>query len=197
MLGEEERGPHAGRGSGRAASSFSSSFSSSFNSSSLSSSSNLAAAEASVYNDEENGLLLPSRESDAAEAAAAMSAERNVDRGSKQLPFRPYDTFVWIDVHRAMADGIVFWQGRIEGQLLCDGVEGDGVLPPEYISLVIECNGGLMLDWVMIHLLEQLFRHCARLELTLLHQCQSHAAIAPDTAAAVASTATLFASSCA
>eukprot|EP00900_Chrysochromulina_parva_P008804 jgi/Chrpa1/17925/Chrysochromulina_OHIO_Genome00007350-RA len=145
------------------------------------------ASDAPVYTE---AMLRDVLATDAAEAAAAMSAERNVDRGSKQLPFRPYDTFVWVDVHRAMADGIVFWQGRIEGQLLCDGVEGDGVLPPEYISLVIECNGGLMLDWVMIHLLEQLFRHCARLELTLLHQCQSHAAIAPDTAAAVASTAT-------
>ena len=192
MPGEEERGTHAGRGGGRVASSFSSSLGSSLNSGSLSSSfhssSDLAGGEVSVCYDEEHGLLLPSHESDAAEAAAAMSAERNVDSGSKQLPSRPYDTFVWVDVHRAMADGIIFWESRIEGQLLCDGVEGDGVLPPEYISLVIECNGGLVLNWVMIRLLEQLFRHCARLELTLVHQCQPQAASAPATAA-VASTA--------
>ena len=70
-------------------------------------------------------------------------------RRQAQAP-RPFDAFVWVDVPRAMSEGHVsFFEGAGSGSLLCDGVDGDGMLPAEFLSLIIESRS-VELSWLQV-----------------------------------------------
>ena len=78
-------------------------------------------------------------------------------------PPRPFDVYLWVDVHRAIDGGVRFYQSADGGGLLCDGVRGDGVLPPVYVRLVIECRD-TPLSPLHVRLIERLYRQSARVE---------------------------------
>jgi len=86
---------------------------------------------------------------------------------------RPCDYYIWVDVHRAIDNGVAFYHGRpVAGQgevLLCDGVDGDGTLPPEYYALVVELKGGLTLSLPLLRLVQRLFTGSSRVELSRMH----------------------------
>ena len=99
------------------------------------------------------------------EAAASVSS-------SSSGP-RPCDYYIWVDVHRAIDGGVAFYHGRpVAGQgevMLCDGVDGDGTLPPEYYALVVELKGGLTLTLPLLRLVQRLFAASSRVELSRMH----------------------------
>ena len=57
-------------------------------------------------------------------------------------------------------------QGEV---MLCDGVDGDGTLPPEYYALVVELKGGLTLSLPLLRLVQRLFTGSSRVELSRMH----------------------------
>ena len=57
-------------------------------------------------------------------------------------------------------------QGEV---MLCDGVDGDGTLPPEYFALVVELKGGLTLSLPLLRLVQRLFTGSSRVELSRMH----------------------------
>jgi RNA:NAD 2'-phosphotransferase (TPT1/KptA family) len=52
---------------------------------------------------------------------------------------------VYIDAAKCAKDGVPFFQSD-NGVLLTDGVEGSGILPPEYFSHVTDSSGNVLLD---------------------------------------------------
>ena len=52
---------------------------------------------------------------------------------------------VWVNVHRALRDGICFHESPKDGAILCDGDGDEGSVPPAYFSVVVELCDGLSL----------------------------------------------------
>ena len=96
--------------------------------------------------------------------AAGLLGEPGVVSGMR----RNAELFIWINVHKAIRAGVRFFQAS-NGVILCDGVHGDGVLPPSFFSVVIEVRGDLRLESAQLRLLERLFAGCSRVSATKLH----------------------------
>ena len=65
--------------------------------------------------------------------------ERGVISGMR----RNAEVFVWVNVQAAIYDGINFYESK-NGVILCDGRDGDGVLPPTYFSVILELHNLLL-----------------------------------------------------
>jgi 2'-phosphotransferase len=78
------------------------------------------------------------------------------------------ELFIWVDVREAIRSGYNVVEST-NGVILCDGRDGDGVLPPKFFSVVIELCGGLTLHPAQVRLLERLFAGCSRVAVTKLH----------------------------
>ena len=79
------------------------------------------------------------------------------------------DVQVWINLQRAISDGIRFFL-TAAGAILCEGVDGEGTLPARYFSIIIQSHGGLALDAPQARLLERLFAGCARISVFEVHR---------------------------
>ena len=79
---------------------------------------------------------------------------------------RNAELFIWVDVHRAIAAGIRFTESS-NGVILCDGL--NGILPPQFFTVVIELREKLMLSPAQVRLIERLFSGCRRVTCTKLH----------------------------
>ena len=55
------------------------------------------------------------------------------------------EVFVWVNVHEAIKDRLTFYESA-NGVILCSGRDGDGILPPDYFSFVVELHGGVALE---------------------------------------------------
>ena len=74
--------------------------------------------------------------------------------------------YVWVAVHVAMDSGIRFFETS-NGVILCEGF--NGVLSPQFFSVVIEVRGGLMLSAPQVRLIERLFAGCSRVVVKKMH----------------------------
>ena len=77
---------------------------------------------------------------------------------------RPFDAFIWVDVPAAIDGGVEFHKEHLGEGLVCDGISGDGVLPAQFIALVIDVKGHVAFDARHARLVERLFPDCARVE---------------------------------
>ena len=59
------------------------------------------------------------------------------------------EVFIWVNVHKAIKDGLTFYESA-NGVILCSGQNGDGILPPAYISFVVELHGRLALETAQV-----------------------------------------------
>eukprot|EP00964_Phaeocystis_antarctica_P009105 scaffold4935_cov67-Phaeocystis_antarctica.AAC.8 len=55
------------------------------------------------------------------------------------------ELFIWVNVHEAIKGGLTFYESA-NGVILCSGLNGDGVIPSLYFSIMIELHGGLSLE---------------------------------------------------
>ena len=81
---------------------------------------------------------------------------------------RNAELFIWVNVQKAVRDGVRFLRAS-NGVILCDGKDGDGVLPPSFFSVVIEVRDELRLETAQLRLLERLFAGCSRVSAHKLH----------------------------
>ena len=87
---------------------------------------------------------------DAAVAAAVRRASREEITSGHEIKPRAFDLFLWVDLQSAIEGGVIFYQAA-GGGLVCDGLGGNGILPPEHFSMIIELKGGeLLLDFVQV-----------------------------------------------
>ena len=47
------------------------------------------------------------------------------------------ELFIWVKVHEAIKGGLTFYESA-NGVILCDGQNGDGIIPPTFCSVVID-----------------------------------------------------------
>jgi RNA:NAD 2'-phosphotransferase (TPT1/KptA family) len=73
--------------------------------------------------------------------AKGLLGEKGVISGMR----RNAELFVWVNVHEAIKGGPTFYESA-NGVILCSGLNGDGIIPPAYLSFVIELHGGLALE---------------------------------------------------
>ena len=67
------------------------------------------------------------------------------------------ELFIWVNVHEAIKGGLTFYESA-NGVILCSGLNGDGVIPPVYFSIMIELHGGLSLEKAQASLAHRLAR---------------------------------------
>ena len=117
--------------------------------------------------------------------AAAAQEHLSSSASDASTPPRAHDLFLWVDVHRALAEGVAFY-ALARGGLVCDGCDGDGRLPAKFIYLAIELKDGLELSLPQVRLIERLFPNSARVELSrgygTAHDlvCDPHPAAGPS-----------------
>eukprot|EP00964_Phaeocystis_antarctica_P001031 scaffold591_cov65-Phaeocystis_antarctica.AAC.3 len=73
--------------------------------------------------------------------AKGLLGEKGVVSGMR----RDAELFIWVNVHAAIKGGLTFYESA-NGVILCDGQNGDGIIPPAYFSVVIELHGGMTLE---------------------------------------------------
>jgi 2'-phosphotransferase len=73
--------------------------------------------------------------------ASGLPKDRGVISGMRKSA----SVHVYIDAAKCAKDGVPFFQSD-NGVLLTDGVEGSGILPPEYFSHVTDSSGNVLLD---------------------------------------------------
>jgi len=73
--------------------------------------------------------------------AKGLPGEKGVVSGMR----RNAEVFVWVEVHAAIKGGLTFYEST-NGVILCGGQNGDGTIPPAYLSVVIELHSGLALE---------------------------------------------------
>ena len=73
--------------------------------------------------------------------AKGLNGEKGVTSG-----MRPdAELFIWVNVHAAIKGGLTFYES-VNGVILCAGQNGNGIIPPAYLSAVIELHGGMTLE---------------------------------------------------
>ena len=62
--------------------------------------------------------------------AKGLPGEKGVISGMR----RDTEVFIWVNVHEAIKGGLTFYESA-NGVILCDGRDGDGIIPPTFLSV--------------------------------------------------------------
>ena len=65
--------------------------------------------------------------------AKGLAGEKGVVSGMRPNA----EVFIWVNVHEAINGGLTFYESA-NGVILCDGQNGDGIIPPTFCSVVID-----------------------------------------------------------